>query len=413
MLALFGGSPVRTRPFPRGRSSATRKRRGCCGRSAAATGDACTAKKWRNSSGASRRCTAAGTASPSSTAPCRCASRCSRPASRPKTRSSSRPTPSSRPRPPSSKRTRSRCSPTSIWRRSTWIRARSKRRSRRARGRSSRCTSPVSPRTWTRSWPSRASIGLVVIEDAAHAHGASDSGRPAGSIGHMASFSFQSSKNLTVGRRRHHRHERRRARRGVPLDSQLRARARRHLVRAPRHLRQLPPRRIPGRGAERQLDRLEEQTATRDANGRYSRVAPRRAAGPASRRRGRRRARATAITCSCCASTPPRSARRARRCSMRCRPRASPAPPATAIRCPASRCSATRRSARTCADAAARLDYTAQADRCPNSDLHLPRAGDLARTVADARHRATTSTTSRARSRRSTNIATRWRRHSR
>ena len=39
----------------------------------------------------------------------------------------------------------------------------------------------------------------MVIEDAAHAHGASDSGRPAGSLGHMASFSFQSSKNLTAG----------------------------------------------------------------------------------------------------------------------------------------------------------------------------------------------------------------------
>src|SRR6267142_2290838 len=40
---------------------------------------------------------------------------------------------------------------------------------------------------------------LTVIEDAAHAHGASCQGRPAGSIGHMGSFSFQSSKNLTCG----------------------------------------------------------------------------------------------------------------------------------------------------------------------------------------------------------------------
>lgn len=40
---------------------------------------------------------------------------------------------------------------------------------------------------------------LVVIEDAAHAHGASYHNQPAGSIGHMASFSFQSSKNLTSG----------------------------------------------------------------------------------------------------------------------------------------------------------------------------------------------------------------------
>ncbi len=41
--------------------------------------------------------------------------------------------------------------------------------------------------------------GLIVIEDAAHAHGAAYKGRPAGSIGHFGSFSFQSSKNLTSG----------------------------------------------------------------------------------------------------------------------------------------------------------------------------------------------------------------------
>lgn len=40
---------------------------------------------------------------------------------------------------------------------------------------------------------------LVVIEDAAHAHGAEYKGRRVGSIGHMGSFSFQSSKNLTSG----------------------------------------------------------------------------------------------------------------------------------------------------------------------------------------------------------------------
>src|SRR6266850_5440355 len=40
---------------------------------------------------------------------------------------------------------------------------------------------------------------LIVIEDAAHAHGARYKNRPAGSLGHMASFSFQSSKNLTSG----------------------------------------------------------------------------------------------------------------------------------------------------------------------------------------------------------------------
>jgi dTDP-4-amino-4,6-dideoxygalactose transaminase len=40
---------------------------------------------------------------------------------------------------------------------------------------------------------------LVVIEDAAHAHGGSYKNRPAGSLGHLGSFSFQSSKNLTAG----------------------------------------------------------------------------------------------------------------------------------------------------------------------------------------------------------------------
>jgi dTDP-4-amino-4,6-dideoxygalactose transaminase len=41
--------------------------------------------------------------------------------------------------------------------------------------------------------------GIVVLEDAAHAHGAAYRDRPAGSLGHIATFSFQSSKNLTAG----------------------------------------------------------------------------------------------------------------------------------------------------------------------------------------------------------------------
>lgn len=40
---------------------------------------------------------------------------------------------------------------------------------------------------------------LIVIEDCAHAHGASWNGRGAGTIGHFGSFSFQSSKILTTG----------------------------------------------------------------------------------------------------------------------------------------------------------------------------------------------------------------------
>lgn len=40
---------------------------------------------------------------------------------------------------------------------------------------------------------------LIVIEDCAHAHGAEWNGRGAGTIGHFGSFSFQSSKILTTG----------------------------------------------------------------------------------------------------------------------------------------------------------------------------------------------------------------------
>ena len=40
---------------------------------------------------------------------------------------------------------------------------------------------------------------LVVIEDAAHAHGATYKNGSAGSLGHLGSFSFQSSKNMTAG----------------------------------------------------------------------------------------------------------------------------------------------------------------------------------------------------------------------
>ncbi|MHB1000686.1 MAG: DegT/DnrJ/EryC1/StrS family aminotransferase [Armatimonadota bacterium] len=40
---------------------------------------------------------------------------------------------------------------------------------------------------------------LIVIEDAAHAHGSEWKGRRVGAIGHMGSFSFQSSKNLNCG----------------------------------------------------------------------------------------------------------------------------------------------------------------------------------------------------------------------
>jgi dTDP-4-amino-4,6-dideoxygalactose transaminase len=110
---------------------------------------------------------------------------------------------------------------------------------------------------------------LVVIEDAAHAHAASDSGRPAGSLGHMASFSFQSSKNLTAGEG------------GIIItNDDATAEACRsihncgrvpdgiwyehHVVAGNYRLGEFQ-----GAVLNAQLDRLDDQTTTRDANGRY------------------------------------------------------------------------------------------------------------------------------------------------
>jgi len=110
---------------------------------------------------------------------------------------------------------------------------------------------------------------LIVIEDAAHAHGARYKDRPAGSLGHLASFSFQSSKNLTCGEG------------GIITTNDSR------LAGACRSLQNCG--RVPGgvwyehhiisgnyrlgefQGAvlNAQLDRLEAQTNTRDRNGRF------------------------------------------------------------------------------------------------------------------------------------------------
>lgn len=110
---------------------------------------------------------------------------------------------------------------------------------------------------------------LIVIEDAAHAHAALYQNRPAGSLGHLGSFSFQSSKNLTCGE-------------GglITTNDDTLAEACRSIHNCGR---------IPGgvwyehhvmsgnyrlgefQGAvlNAQLDRLEEQTRTRDRNGQH------------------------------------------------------------------------------------------------------------------------------------------------
>ena len=120
--------------------------------------------------------------------------------------------------------------------------------------------------------------GLVVIEDAAHAHGASYKSRPAGSIGHMASFSFQSSKNVTAGE-------------GGIITTNDEAFA--ESCRSIQNCGRLPAGvwyehhviagnyrlgEFQGAVLNGQLDRLEEQARTRDANGQY--LASRAAAVP-------------------------------------------------------------------------------------------------------------------------------------
>jgi dTDP-4-amino-4,6-dideoxygalactose transaminase len=110
---------------------------------------------------------------------------------------------------------------------------------------------------------------LSVIEDAAHAHGASLSNKPAGSIGHMASFSFQSSKNMTSGE-------------GGILTTNNKSLAEscasiqncgripngiwyeHHAISGNYRLGEFQ-----GAVLNAQLDRLETQTATRDLNGEY------------------------------------------------------------------------------------------------------------------------------------------------
>jgi dTDP-4-amino-4,6-dideoxygalactose transaminase len=110
---------------------------------------------------------------------------------------------------------------------------------------------------------------LTVIEDAAHAHGAKCGDRPAGSIGHLGCFSFQSSKNLTCGEG------------GIVITSDDRlAEACRSIHNCGRisgglwyehHIMSGNYRLGEFQGAvlNAQLDRLDAQTDTRDRNGRH------------------------------------------------------------------------------------------------------------------------------------------------
>ena len=113
---------------------------------------------------------------------------------------------------------------------------------------------------------------LTVIEDAAHAHGSEYKGRRAGSLGHLASFSFQSSKNLTSGEggiittrddaladacRSIHNCGRLSGGAGGPWYEH-------HVIAGNYRLGEFQ-----GAILNCQLDRLDEQTDRRDANGKY------------------------------------------------------------------------------------------------------------------------------------------------
>ena len=111
--------------------------------------------------------------------------------------------------------------------------------------------------------------GLIVIEDSAHAHGAQYKDTRVGAIGHMGTFSFQSSKNLNSGEG------------GIILtnDDQLAERCRsihncgrmeggpwyeHHVISGNYRLGEFQ-----GALLNAQFDRLDEQVNTREENGKY------------------------------------------------------------------------------------------------------------------------------------------------
>jgi len=111
--------------------------------------------------------------------------------------------------------------------------------------------------------------GLIVLEDACHAHGAEYRGRRCGSLGDLAAFSFQSSKNLCSGE-------------GGFISTNNERLG--DLARAMSHVGRLKKaawyeHAVPGGNFRlsalqsalllAQLKRLERQTTRRDANGRY------------------------------------------------------------------------------------------------------------------------------------------------
>ena len=81
--------------------------------------------------------------------------------------------------------------------------------SRRARGRSCRCTCSAIRSTCAALMEIAARHDLAIIEDAAEAHGAEVEGRRVGSFGDMGCFSFYANKIVTTGEGGMVRHQRR------------------------------------------------------------------------------------------------------------------------------------------------------------------------------------------------------------